>query len=287
MPIDQFKVGYNQRRHHNNIGVDTHLAVASAPQVADKYVVDLHPGSCVYGDRGAKHFDPQHSHAQEWRCSMKQSPLSRAYGEEAVERGKKCIRPDPPPNGSEWPHSKRHDIPLDDGRQSGMRRGIEDPGLCVGMKSAKHFPPRGEAPQYDMESYMNKKQRVPSLDAMRNGIPCAVPGDRPFKVAEHEPGYYAKGGLIPGSSIQLRKKHSNLERKGSGTAAEGQGSGSGSGTTARVRPTFQEKQRMAREAYDRAQVLSLSVAGLKQGQEIPSFEARTGAYLVKPEDEAY
>jgi hypothetical protein len=44
---------------------------------------------------------------------------------------------------------------------------------------------------------------------------------------------------------------------------------------------------MAREAYDRAQVLSLSVAGSKQGQEVPSFEARTGAYLVKPQDEAY
>ena len=76
----------------------------------------------------------------------------------------------------------------------------------MNFKSLKHFPPRGNADEYDMESYMNRKQRPGrSIESMRNGIPVAVPGDRAFKKVEHEPGYYAKGGLIPGSSIQLRK----------------------------------------------------------------------------------
>jgi len=165
-----------------------------------------------------------------------------------------------------------------------MRRGVEAHGLCVGFKSLKHFTARAHAPEYDMESYMCKKQRVRTIDVMRNGIPVAVPGDRPFKVVEHEPGYYAKGGLIPGSSIQLRQKSTRAERKqvddeGNPVATKIVGKGK--------RPTYAEKQQAIQEAYDLAQVMSLTVPGARQGNEIPSFEQRTGMFLVKPEDEAY
>jgi hypothetical protein len=33
--------------------------------------------------------------------------------------------------------------------------------------------------------------------------------------------------------------------------------------------------------------LGLTVNSLKQGNEVPCFEKRTGNYLVNPEDEAY
>lgn len=281
------KVQYNQRRHHNNTGVDSHLQMAVAPQVHPQYIVDLAPGCVVYGDKGRHHYGPMHSKAEDWRCSMRQSHLSRAYGADPVEKGKKCIKPDDPVNGSEWPHSKRHDILIPDGRQASMRRGIEDKGLCVGFKSAKHFKARGEAPQYDMETFMNKKQRVRDINTMRNGIPVAVPGDRPFKKVEQEPGYFEKGGLIPGSSIQLRKPPADRETR---EKPEEKGDAAKREAVTLIKKKFipyEVKQRMAREAYDRSQVLSLSTASTIQGQTILSFEARTGAYLVKPEDEAY
>lgn len=285
MPIDNFKVCYNERRHNNNISISTSLESCSAPKVIPEFAAKEYPGSCVIGDKGRLHYDPMYSKAQEWKCSMKQSPLSRAYGQDIVERGKKPIRAPQGPQGSEFPNQRKHHIPLPDGTESSSRRGQNVNGLCVGFTSMKHFAPRDEAPQYDMESYMNKKQRVTTIERMRNGIPVVVPGDRAFKKVEHEPGYYAKGGLIPGSSIQLRKS-AKSERK-SNTGTEGENGELSAKTRTEKRPTFREKLLSASAAYDLEQVKSLTVAGQRQGNPVPSWEQRTGMFLVKPEDEAY
>ena len=148
----------------------------------------------------------------------------------------------------------------------------------MNFKSLKHFPPRGNADEYDMESYMNRKQRPgKSIESMRNGIPVAVPGDRAFKKVEHEPGYYAKGGLIPGSSIQLRKS-AKPEMRGGEEATKV--------TKKSSKLSYKEKQRRVEEIEARKAVYVLSNESMSMGQPVQSFETRTGAYLVKPEDEA-
>ena len=282
--VNNFKVAYNERRHDNCVGTLTSMQRTTAPLVGQQATPQEHPGSIVIGDKGRYHFEPRHSNAKEWKCTMRLSLLSRAYGAEPLERGKKVLEPPIRPQGSELPHQRSHHIALPDGSESSARRGVESTGLCVGFKSLKHYAPRSRAPEYDMESYMCKKQRVRTIDAMRNGIPVAVPGDRPFKKAEHEPGYYAKGGLVPGSSIQLRGKSTRAERP----PVDDDGNPI---VTKHVRtekrPTYAEKQQAAQGAYDLAQVMSLTVPGIRQGKEIPSFEQRTGLFLVKPEDEAY
>jgi hypothetical protein len=204
--VNNYKVAYNERRHDNCVGELTSMQQITAPVVDPRATHLEHPGSVVIGDKGRHHFEPRHSLAKEWKCSMRQSDLSRAYGAEVIERGKMVLQAPLRAPGSELPHQRNHHIPLPDGSESSYRRGVESTGLCVGFKSLKHFVPRSQAPEYDMETFMCKKQRVRTVDDMRNGIPVAVPGDRPFKKVEHEPGYHAKGGLIPGSSIQLRQK---------------------------------------------------------------------------------
>jgi hypothetical protein len=275
--VNSFKAQFNERRHHNNVGVATHLLPSDGQiRLNPDVIVPLHPGSIVPGDKGRYHYPPMHSQAKEWKVCMRQSSMARAYGSEADERGKKPI---PQPERKPDPAQCKKMIVNDDGSFAADRRGSEIKGLCVGFKSLKHFETRKEAPEYDMETYMNKKQRAgESLDRMRNGIRVAVPGDRPFKCAEHEPGYYAKGGLIPGSSIQLRKSAKPERRPGEATTT----------TTKREKKlSYAEKQRIASEKYDLQQVAQLTQAFERQGNEVPSFEQRTGTYLVKPEDEAY
>ena len=64
-----------------------------------------------------------------------------------------------------------------------------------------------------MEGYMNRKQRVKSKEQMRNSIPEATPCDNYYKEADREPGFYAKGGIIAGSTIQLRVSAKPTMRK--------------------------------------------------------------------------
>ncbi len=287
--INNFKVLKNERRHHNNIGVDSHLCnTSSAPLLNPQYVAPLNPGSIIPGERGSRHFEPTYSQAKEWKVAMRQSAMSRAYGSEAEERGKGVVAPPPKGKEDQLPHQRRHDIPLPDGSLSAFRKGQETNGLCVGFKSLKHFDKKagGGTIEYDMETYMNKKQRAgETINRMRNNIPVAVPGDRPYKVVEHEPGYFAKGGLIPGSSIQMRKSAKPERRNNSG---DGDGDGNTNNPhTEKKRLTYHEKQKLLNDKYDLEQVRCLTESSEKQGNEIPSFETRTGAYLVKPEDEAY
>jgi hypothetical protein len=271
-----FKYKYNERRHDNNLGPATHLLHASYPKVNASLIQGLNPGSIVEGDKGRRHQIEGHreySDVGEWKCSMRINKDRKEYGAEVVERGRKFIAAKITTESTR-PEGKKLNM------EQASRRGYPMPGLSVNFKSLKHYPEKyTQAPaEYDMETYMNKKQRSgASIEIMRNGIPNRVPGDRAFKKVEHEPGYYAKGGLIPGSSIQLKKAHT----------AEFKKSESNSGTTntgsQRRRQTFAEKRAAADAAYDLMQVTSLT----NSTELVPCFEERTGAYLVKPEDEAY
>ena len=50
--------------------------------------------------------------------------------------------------------------------------------------------------------------------------------------------------------------------------------------------SYKEKQRRVEEIEARKAVYVLSNESMSMGQPVQSFETRTGAYLVKPEDEA-
>lgn len=58
--------------------------------------------------------------------------------------------------------------------------------------------------EYNLEYNMTRKHRVEDAHKQRNGIPIASLGDKPFKIAELAPGFFAEGGLVAGSTIRAR-----------------------------------------------------------------------------------
>jgi len=274
-PADDIHVRFYQRRH---LREQESAAIRDAPSIYKQ-------GSLIVGDHGKHHFEPMYSHAEEWRSGMRLVQGVRVAGDDYVERGKKYIGP-PDTSGltKEWHEQRKHNL------EEYTRRSGHCYDLTQNFTKLKKFTPKlgiagqnavvvEDAIQYDMEGFMNRKQRSgASIERMRNGIPVVVEGDRAFKEADREPGYYAKGGLIPGSSIQARKSAKKTMRKSEDV--------SNSASKPR-KPTmsFAEKVQKKLADYEAAQVFLLSEAGEKQGQAVPSFEQRTGLYLVRPEDE--
>jgi hypothetical protein len=74
----------------------------------------------------------------------------------------------------------------------------------VDWKAIRKLEPN-PAKEFVMEEFMNRKIRVPTVDALRNGIPVASQGDKYYKEADREPGFYQTGGIVVGSTIQNRK----------------------------------------------------------------------------------
>jgi hypothetical protein len=56
----------------------------------------------------------------------------------------------------------------------------------------------------NLESMMNKKKRILTLDAQRNYFRKISPGDKNYRYSECSPDFYKEGGLIVGSSNRIR-----------------------------------------------------------------------------------
>jgi len=134
--------------------------------------------------------------------------------------------------------------------------------------------------EYNMELTMNRKQRVqPGSLRNRNNIPIAKPGDKGFGAADREPGFYAKGGLVVGSTIVARAPTGIGVRRA--TDSNGQVSTKQLSNT----KTYADKlKRMSRDT-DVDQVMSLTNGAFRLGQSVPSWEEKSGYYLCNPEDE--
>jgi hypothetical protein len=125
---------------------------------------------------------------------------------------------------------------------------------------------------------MNRKQRLNSLEEQRNGIPCVSKGDKYYKSPEYMPGYCAAGGLIPGSSIVARKSAKPQPKKKSEI-------GETQTKEKKFLMTYAEKQKYLEKKYDMEQIRYLNNKSTRLGQDVPSWEERTGQWIVKPEDE--
>ena len=58
--------------------------------------------------------------------------------------------------------------------------------------------------EINIESIMNKKKRIYSLDQQRNYYKINNPGDKNYRYVEHSPDFYKEGGLIVGSTNKIR-----------------------------------------------------------------------------------
>ena len=237
--------------------------------------------SIVPGEGTRGHFESMYSNVSLQKPMKKQIPF-RKSSEEAVERGKRPIKV-APCTDEFISLGRKHNV------EQQLRRSEECDKLCIGWTSRTFVrnPETGElcsraraGKEYDMEGYMNRKQRIRTTEELRNGIPMATPGDKYYKDSDREPGFYAKGGIIPGSTIQLRKSAKPTMRKKDDPANANKGS-------KKFTMTYAEKQKLLEKDYEINQVYVLTNESIKLNQEVPSWENRTGFFLIKPEDEAY
>lgn len=268
--MDNIKVVLNQRRHVRP-EVETHLLPGLSAPLLDPRLIREEKG-LVCNDNGRRNYEPWYSESPAFRSGMRLVAGRREKGEEVVDRGKKSIRPAQNGNVQEWTEQRKHNL------EEYTRRSDACAELCVGFTKLRKFQARAQAPSYDMEGAMNRKKRSGcSIEVMRNGIPVAVEGDRAFKDADREPGFYAKGGIIAGSTIQMRASNKG-GKKGGGIISPTK-----KGTVALL--SYAEKMRQKELDYEQSQVQGLTATNSKGGVEVPSFEQRTQCWLVTPDME--
>lgn len=246
------------KKKHFNEG-ESHL---KASLLNNRIVPDDSKGSLFIGTKGKNHFPMMYSQEEVERPHKKPIPLKQS-GEVEL-RGKKYLeipKPKPP-----RPTGTRKIEVAESSDTYEIMMPIKRKVTGYGQKSV----------EYDMETSMNRKQRV-NHERSRNYIPQAHLGDKSYKEANREPGFYKSGGLVVGSTITTRELNS-IRKKKTDTSMT-------SYPTLSNHKTFTAKlQKFAREA-DINQVSCLTNTTTKLGEQIPSWEERTGYWLCRPEDE--
>jgi len=289
MDIENFKVKLAQRCHNPDgapkVPLFQNFQLTEAVPVLVK--------SIVTGETGKVHYPPSYSMSND-TYRGKARVARNEYSKEYVERGKKPL---PHPSHPSPPERSGKKLSLADS----LRRSEASEALMIGWTSRRAvkneegvpcsrstagevYDMCGKGRAYDMEGYMNRKQRIPDKNIMRNGIPERTPCDNRFKAADREPGFYAAGGIIPGSSIQLRE---SAKPKFVKKSEEGEGVSATKKKKNAPTMTYAEKMKKKEHDYDLNQIHCLTKPTTVMGQVINSWEERTGLYLVRPEDEAY
>ena len=240
--LEGFKLTFKQRSHSPLCMPNyNHLS-------ASRVIHDVEESSIVLNDRGKKRFEPKYSMPQEFRKTKRSiSPPIRSND---VPRGKRYI---PHPQSSDSDNSSSKKMLF---ASSSKRSESSDLPSISWKRRGKVFDESGvpakdkESTIYNLEVTMNRKQRVTTSLDRRNGIEEATPGDKPMRKVEHAPGYYAEGGLIPGSTIKERTSTNPLAGK-----SKVQMTSSG-----KLEATYGAMQKRLQYEYDRSQVESLTVS---------------------------
>jgi len=103
--------------------------------------------------------------------------------------------------------------------------------------------------EYEVEETMTRKHRLQTNEEIRNFIPSAALGDKPYREADREPGFYAKGGLVTGSTIGVHKSGKPM---GKSTLVMRESS-------AMTGPSFDEKIKQLQMDYELSQIQALTV----------------------------
>ena len=252
---------FAQKKHY---GPDVEVAHVRGPVLDLNTVPDDRYRSLCVTDIGKLHFPPRYSGTMnEGEKPNKKMFKEKPSGHAAPAARKLLPRPKPPP---ERPAGKR------DNPEQRMRRGQEilDPtALDVGWQHMRVVrqgldqtgpPARARlSEEYNMEVAMNRKQRFkgPGLDPMNESnavYSLARTSEVTFKPRgrfrennqnpEYSTGYFAQGGLVPGSNIALRESKKPTLRRGDDFG----------GTTGRTMKTYKEIAAERERQYDLDQV---------------------------------
>ena len=199
------------------------LCIPKYPQLKASQLTDFVPkdnNTILLDDNGKKRFDMRYSETETFKPSCK-LVSHKDHDEQYDPRGKKYI-PGHPNCTTEIQNQRRRYIESEATRRSETvllpsvqwttkRTVVSEDGKPAYKK---------ESGDFDMESFMNRKQRITSELQLRNFIGTAAPGDKPYYQADREPGFYAAGGLITGSTISIKKSGKPTMRKNSMDASK-------------------------------------------------------------------
>eukprot|EP01041_Mallomonas_annulata_P014206 gene14206-30226_t len=257
-----------EKRHHETM---SHILPAAV--INKQLVKDEREGSLILGEGGKVHFSTGYCKEEEFLSTKKKIPFMVHSGDGIV-RGTRIYSQevtDPilhPKSGEIRNHLRV--FPEERNRRSDY---VSFPAhwkskaqvkLPNGMKAADL-----RSDGYDLEPILNRKQRVKSLDDLRNNIPLAKLGDKAYSVPEQSPNFFVSEGLIAGSTNTYRNNktknnNSNLEVEMTLNGFE----------------KHKMKNLYKQRNYDMNQENDTIL-----GQKVPSWEEKTGLYLVSPADE--
>lgn len=239
--IEGFKLKFTQRDHHpSGEPKFSHLLGPKAIN-EDRWEIS---DNLIPHDRGKKRFPPLYSSSELGPRGKRHIPPPPGKGE-IVTRGKRCIHPLNNSNSEISFQTKKPDL------DSSMKRSESCLLPAIGWTTKKAVDQDQEPKSYNIESTMNRKQRIKTDLDKRNDIPVSTLGDKSYKEADMETGFYAQGGIIPGSTIVERKSAKPTLRKSEDS-------------TSTIKPkkleaTYAKLQARLEYEYELNQVLALTV----------------------------
>lgn len=240
--LEGFKVHFNERNHNPLAKSTDHLHAARVVGECGGF-----HSSIVLGESGKRHFDPLYS-TDEQKPEGKRylpPPLPKdghASSKKLISVAEYCSKEVSIPSKKRVKEAtSKNEITLPSGNWTRKRTVMADEHTPAAMK---------ESGVFNLEASMNRKQRVENILVQRNMVPVASAGDLPFKQADREPGFYAKGGLIPGSTNVLRQSAKPTLRKSEDTL---------NSSGKKLEATYAAMKSRLEYEYDRNQVLSLTV----------------------------
>lgn len=244
--IPGFKLKFAEKKHDPSLTVNDHMR---ASMVVNAMHI-LEEPSIILGEKGRRRFSPMYSTVEEFKGGKRHiTPPKRTN---SPPRGKRYI-PHHQSSGEINMQSKKHlfassmkrsdttDMPKVGWNTKG--RVMDETGTPAALKQSQI---------YNVESTMNRKQRILSEVDKRNGIPAARSGDLPFKSSEHEAGFFETGGLIPGSTNTLKPSGKPTMKKNENSSAQV--------ATKKLEATYGKMKARLEIEYDVSQVKSLTVS---------------------------
>ena len=263
--MNDLKLNMMDSRHENYTG----LGMLNSLILSDHKAVSRKPQSIVLGESIKGHFDVQYGDTDNLRGIRIVG--HQEYSSEVIHRGKMFLP------GKDTEHCKF--VPSVKQFHGIAKKASEPSNQLSRDWTGKSRLSPNESGVYNVETIMSRKTRMLSNEQQRNDIPSSSKGDKYYKEVDRERDYFKKGGLIPGSSIAIKgsitggiiKKYSHDMGR----------------TTFETKLSFKEKQEKELLDNELKQLKDLNNSSEHLGQEISSWEGRTGSYLVRPEDENY
>jgi hypothetical protein len=271
MPISDeipgFKVHFAQKQH-NPIGyIPDHLCAA---KVREPYTGS--EDTFVAGDRGRKRFESLLSDEEQYVIGRRTLTPPRGRETYLMKTGKRFM-PIATRGGEMSNQQRRHLEPL----QAAMPYGSGLPS--VNWVRKKGILLNASTCELNLEVSMNRRKRLETTLERRNMISEASSGDHSYKAADRQPGFFAQGGLVVGSTNVLRASAKPSLRRSESLCARTEHKS--------LEATYGKLKRRLRHEAELRDVLTLTVDSSKQNQRVASWEERTGCWLVRPEDEDF